>query len=192
MGHRHLRRMATTTGRLHLTPSSPSTRPEDPPALETPARRAPPADSSCPDATISPTSRPAPTPSEPNRPREKSRLAGVFLEDSYVLGISESSEQVVFHLDAVLTPEHPAYHSPRLGEQYCYANGNLIFPDVTQIVWLNRNSSHYTDASGEQDLGNIDILTVDGDALSRRVIGAQFGSPAHNRALNSGDDVEPS
>ncbi len=68
------RRMATTTGRLHLTPSSPSTRPEDPPALETPARRAPPADSSCPDATISPTSRPAPTPSEPNRPREKSRL----------------------------------------------------------------------------------------------------------------------
>ena len=71
-GHRHLRRMATTTGRLHLTPSSPSTRPEDPPALETPARRAPPADSSCPDATISPTSRPAP--SEPNRPREKSRL----------------------------------------------------------------------------------------------------------------------
>ena len=92
-------------------------------------------------------------------------LAGVFLEDSYVLGISESSEQVVFHLDAVLTPEHPAYHSPRLGEQYCYANGNLIFPDVTQIVWLNRNSSHYTDASGEQDLGNIDILTVDGDAF---------------------------
>ena len=74
MGHRHLRRMATTTGRLHLTPSSPSTRPEDPPALETPARRAPPADSSCPDATISPTSRPAPAPSEPNRPREKSRL----------------------------------------------------------------------------------------------------------------------
>jgi hypothetical protein len=43
-------------------------------------------------------------------------LAGVFLEDSYVLGISESSEQVVFHLDAVLTPEHPAYHSPRAGE----------------------------------------------------------------------------
>jgi hypothetical protein len=30
-------------------------------------------------------------------------LAGVFLEDSYVLGISESSEQVVFRLDAALT-----------------------------------------------------------------------------------------
>ena len=46
-------------------------------------------------------------------------LAGVFLEDSYVLGISESSELLVFHLDAVLTPEHSAYHSPRPGEHYC-------------------------------------------------------------------------
>jgi hypothetical protein len=92
-------------------------------------------------------------------------LAGVFLEDSYVLGISESSEQVVFHLDAVLTPEHRAYHSPRPGEQYCYANGSLIFPDVTRVVWLRRNTRHYTDASGEEDLGNIDILTVDGDTF---------------------------
>jgi hypothetical protein len=53
-------------------------------------------------------------------------LAGVFLEDSYVLGISESSEQLVFHLDAVLTPEHPAYQPPRPGEHYCYANGSLV------------------------------------------------------------------
>src|SRR5262245_43579479 len=92
-------------------------------------------------------------------------LAGVFLEDSYVLGISESSGQVVFRLDAVLTPEHPAYHSPHPGEQYRYAKGNLIFPDVTRVQWLRRSGSHYTDASGEEDLGNIDILTVDGDAF---------------------------
>jgi hypothetical protein len=92
-------------------------------------------------------------------------LAGVFLEDSYVLGISESPEQLIFHLDAVLTPEHSAYHSPRPGEHYCYAKGSLVFPDVTRVVWLRRNSSHYTDASGEEDLGNIDILTVDGDAF---------------------------
>ena len=92
-------------------------------------------------------------------------LAGVFLEDSYVLGISESSEQLVFHLDAVLTPEQSAYHSPRPGEHYCYANGSLVFPNVTRVVWLRRNSSHYTDASVEEDLGNIDILTIDGDAF---------------------------
>jgi hypothetical protein len=92
-------------------------------------------------------------------------LAGVLLEDSYVLGISESSEEVVFHLDAVLTPEHPAYHPPRPGDQYCYANRSLVFPDVTRVVWLKRNINHYTDASGEEDLGNIDILTVDGDTF---------------------------
>jgi hypothetical protein len=94
-------------------------------------------------------------------------LAGVYLEDSYVLGISESSEQVVFRLDAVLTPAHPAYHSPRPGEQYCYANGCRVFPDVTRVVWLSRNSGHFTDASGQEDLGNIDILRVGGRRLRR-------------------------
>jgi hypothetical protein len=76
-------------------------------------------------------------------------LAGVLLEDSYVLGISESPEHVVFHLDAVLTPEHPAYHSPRPGEHYCDAKGSLTFPDVTGVVWLKRSSSRYTDASAK-------------------------------------------
>ena len=61
-------------------------------------------------------------------------LAGVFLKDSYVLGISEPSGQVAFHLDAVLAPEHSAHHSPRPGEHYCYENGSLVFPDVTRVV----------------------------------------------------------
>ena len=42
-------------------------------------------------------------------------LAGVYLEDSYVLDISEAAGQVVFRLDAVLTPEHQAYRSPHPG-----------------------------------------------------------------------------
>ena len=92
-------------------------------------------------------------------------LVGVFLEDSYVLGISESSDQLVFQLDAVLTPEHSAYHPPRPGEQYCYEKGRLVFPDITRVEWLKRGSKHYTDASGEEDFGNIDVLTVDGNAF---------------------------
>lgn len=70
----------------------------------------------------------------------------------------------MFLLDAVLTPDHSAYQAPRPGEQYCYAIGSLIFPDVTHVVWLSRNGNRYTDASGEKGLGNIDSLTVDGDA----------------------------
>jgi hypothetical protein len=107
-------------------------------------------------------------------------LAGVLVEESYVLDISESPDQLVFHLDAVLTPEHSAYHSPRPGEHYCYAKGRLIFPDVTRVEWLRRNGSHYTDASGEEDLGNIDILNMEGGAF---VAGGDWGAVRISGAL---------
>jgi hypothetical protein len=116
-------------------------------------------------------------------------LAGVFLEDSYVLGITESSEQVVFRLDAILTPEHPTYHSPRPGEQYCYENGSLVFPGVTRVEWLKRGSNHYTDASGEGDLGNIDILTVDGDTV---VVEGDWGVVQISGATPRFELVDPS
>ena len=92
-------------------------------------------------------------------------LAGVYLEDSYVLAISETGGQLTFELDAVLTPESRAYHPPRPGEHYCYASGKLVFPNVTGIEWVKRSNAHYTDAAGEEDLGNIDILTIDQEAF---------------------------
>lgn len=107
-------------------------------------------------------------------------LLGVYLEDSYVLDIAESPGKLVFRLDAVLTPEHARYHAPHPGDQYCYAHGDLVFRDVTDVAWLRRSSTHYTDASGAKDLGNIDILkvdggafTIDGDWGSVRIRGAQ-------------------
>ena len=92
-------------------------------------------------------------------------LAGVYLEDSYVLEISESPGQFTFRLEAVLTPQDPAYHDPLPGERYCYARGNLVFDGVTQVEWMRRSDHHFTDASGEIDLGNIDVLHIDGDAM---------------------------
>lgn len=92
-------------------------------------------------------------------------LAGVYLEDSYVLAISETGGQLTFDLDAVLTPESQAYHPPLPGEHYCYANGRLIFPNVTSIEWVKRYDTHNTDASGQEDLGNVDILTVEEEAF---------------------------
>lgn len=60
-------------------------------------------------------------------------LAGVYLEDRNVLEISESRDRLVFDLDAVLTPEHAAYHPPRPGEQYRYAHARLVFSYVEHI-----------------------------------------------------------
>jgi hypothetical protein len=45
-------------------------------------------------------------------------LDGVYLEDSFVLGIEETSNQLVFDLDAVLTPSHPSYAPPNRGESF--------------------------------------------------------------------------
>lgn len=92
-------------------------------------------------------------------------LLGVYLEDSFVLGISETPGQVTFQLEAVLTPDHPNYHEPRPGEQYCYADGELIFADVSRVEWLERSTKVYTDAAGQEDLGNIDSLTIDDETF---------------------------
>lgn len=92
-------------------------------------------------------------------------LAGVYLEDSYVLEISESPGRLVFTLDAVLTPESSAYRAPRSGEQYCYAGARLVFPDVDRIEWIDRSEHQFSDAAGDKDLGNIDVLTFSGDSI---------------------------
>ena len=62
-----------------------------------------------------------------------------------------------------MTPESPAYHPPLPGDQYCYAMATLSFREVEKIEWLSNSERHYTDATGEEDLGNIDAVDVDGD-----------------------------
>jgi hypothetical protein len=65
-------------------------------------------------------------------------LDGVYLEDSFVLGIGETSNQLVFDLDAVLTPSHPSYAPPHPGEQYCYRRGELLFRTTKSAGSLDR------------------------------------------------------
>ncbi|EME22356.1 hypothetical protein [Rhodococcus triatomae] len=88
-------------------------------------------------------------------------FSGVYLEDSFVLSIDEQPQQFSFELEAVLRPEHPDYHPPLPGEQFCYADARLIFDDVSDVEWLARSTRRYTDASGNEDLGNIDSLIVE-------------------------------
>ncbi len=85
-------------------------------------------------------------------------LADVYLEDSYVLDIIDEPPTFTFKVDAVLTPDHPHYRAPRPAEQYCYATGWLVFRDVSRVEWEARSTQRYTDAAGEQDMGNMDFL----------------------------------
>jgi hypothetical protein len=83
-------------------------------------------------------------------------LANVYLEDSFVLAIDETPSALSFKLDVVLTPGHPLYHGPRPGEQHCYADATLTIADAAKIEWVTRSPQTYRDATGEEDLGNID------------------------------------
>jgi hypothetical protein len=90
-------------------------------------------------------------------------LHDIYLEDSFVLGIEERDGGISFTVDAVLTADHPRYHEPEPGEQYCYAGVVLAFRETTSIEWLERSDHVFTDPDGEQDLGNIDVLRWEGD-----------------------------
>ncbi|WP_414945546.1 hypothetical protein [Amycolatopsis sp. cmx-11-32] len=88
-------------------------------------------------------------------------LAHVFLEDSYVLAINETPISLTFKLDLVLTPSHPRYHEPRADEQHSYEDAVLTIPGATKIEWVTRSNQTYRDATGEEDLGNIDSFQYD-------------------------------
>jgi hypothetical protein len=85
-------------------------------------------------------------------------LSQIYLEDSYVLAIAQTSDSVTFSLEVVLTPNHPSYHDPRPNEQYCYARGRLVIPLATEINWVNRTDVLYTDPDGQVDQGNVDSM----------------------------------
>jgi hypothetical protein len=88
------------------------------------------------------------------------RFSGYYLEDSYVLAISERDRNLAFELEAVLTPSHPEYRPPPPTEQHCYRNAHLVFQDVRDIRWQRKCGNSFVDAQGERDLGNIDSFLI--------------------------------
>jgi len=85
-------------------------------------------------------------------------LAGTYLEDSWVLDVSASERDCTFRLDLVLTPQHPGYHQPRPGEQYCYARALLRVTSGVAVAFQPGTGPPASDATGEFDWGNIDTF----------------------------------
>jgi hypothetical protein len=92
-------------------------------------------------------------------------LQHIYLEDSWVRGVYESSDSLSFDLEAVLTEAHPLWVPRAPGEQHTYRRVALTFPNIRSIDWRQRGGEPATDASGEADWGHIDTLTVRGDVF---------------------------
>ncbi len=104
-------------------------------------------------------------------------LAGVYLEDSWVLEVTVQDEGCTFELDAVLTPEHPRYRDPRPGEQYCYERARLTLTSGSAVEFQPDPGPPATDATGEQDWGNIDtFVPVDWEGRAAWALGGGWGT----------------
>jgi hypothetical protein len=89
-----------------------------------------------------------------------SDLAGVYLEDSWVLELAPNDDGLAIRIEAVLTPEHSRYEPPKPGEQHCYRSGWLsVRADSIEIILSGRPPA--TDATGEADFGNVDAFAFD-------------------------------
>jgi hypothetical protein len=89
-----------------------------------------------------------------------SDLAGVYLEDSWVLEVAPSDHGLSFRLEAVLTPEHPLYEPPKPGEQHCYRTGWLSVGGETPMDIRLSGNCPATDATGEPDFGHVDAFVL--------------------------------
>jgi len=90
---------------------------------------------------------------------------GIDLSESYVLGWSISSNTLEIHLEVVLCPGHPQFHQPPSSEWACYHPGRLVFDDLESLTGLPAQSEVLpaTDATGAEDFGHIDSLTMNGN-----------------------------
>src|ERR1035437_1098753 len=91
-------------------------------------------------------------------------LKNIYLEDSYVLEIIEQSDKILFQVDFVLCESHPYYKTPQINERYCYCHGEIVFSEIVEIHWVEKNTENYSyDANNLKDLGNIDSFFYEGN-----------------------------
>lgn len=85
-------------------------------------------------------------------------LKNIFLEDSFVLNITEKNNEILYDVELVLTENHPLYSEPLETEMYCYRKGALLFKGVSSVIWGNRSEKYFIDKNDETDYGNIDCF----------------------------------
>jgi hypothetical protein len=96
----------------------------------------------------------------------------IYLEDSWVLGVTAAPGTVTFDLEVVLREGHPDYVAPGPNQNYCYRRASIRFGGVTALSWTEQGRPPATDSSREIDFGSIDTLTV---AEEGHVVEGDFG-----------------
>ena len=90
-------------------------------------------------------------------------FTGLYLEDSYLLGIVVRGKELRLHAMFALTGDHPAYVPPMVGEQHCYREGELRWEDVAVISSFGLpHAAVLADPDGTLDLGSI-AYSLDND-----------------------------
>lgn len=103
-------------------------------------------------------------------------LADYYLEDSFVLGIRPSEHELAFDIEAVLTPSHPEFGPPHVGEMHRYRPISLRFTNARQIDWIEpMNLRPNRDPDGSIDFGNIDFFALED---GRYRLGGSWGEVA--------------
>lgn len=82
----------------------------------------------------------------------------IYLEDSYLVGLTIRLEEVNIHMEFVLRENHPRYKPPLVGEKYCYHEGAIRFTEHKRIELWDIINAPSIDADGEVDFGNIDVF----------------------------------
>jgi len=90
-------------------------------------------------------------------------LAGVVLEDSWVLEVAPGASGLALRLDAALTRDHREYVEPKAGEVGCYRRGWLTVRSVAPVEVRVSGTTPAVDATGEADFGHVDTFAQDAE-----------------------------
>lgn len=89
-------------------------------------------------------------------PTQSETMQGLYLEDSYLLGIAVSGGELRLSVLFALAGDHPAYVSPKPDEQHCYREGEIRWDQVRVVHSRSLPSVFATaDPDGTLDLGSI-------------------------------------
>jgi hypothetical protein len=93
---------------------------------------------------------------------EPPALIGLYLEDSYFLGLLVSGSTLRIRGLFALTQDHEAYAAPASGEQHCYREGEIALTGVQVTEWVAGKPTLLSEPDGSMDLGSLTIGDRDG------------------------------